>query len=126
MTDKDFSQIFFSEIIFKRIPHLCLSLIFIERILPDDKHPQAQASSAISYLVKEQSQVMLKNQQSQWQESFENCSSSAQMSNEETGVEQNPTAMTTDEIMTAKSLDDIEQPLDADDAMNICKVIIPK
>jgi hypothetical protein len=87
-------------------------------------HHNAHKSFVISSLAKEQSQVMLKKQQSQWHEPFENGMSSAQICIEDNGVEQNPTPINTQEISTAKSIDDNEQPSIADDVMNVCKVIM--
>jgi hypothetical protein len=91
---------------------------FIEKIAPDDIHYNAQKSSVILTMVKDQSQIMLKNQQPQ--EPFNNGMSPAKTSSEDNGVEQT-TAMTTHEISTA---DDTEQPSFVDDVMHVCKVIM--
>jgi hypothetical protein len=87
---------------------------FIEKIAPDNVHHNAQKSSVVLTMAKDQSQVMLKKQQ---QEPFENGDmSSAKNSREDNGVEQN-TAITTPEISMAENID-------VDDVMNVCKVIM--
>jgi hypothetical protein len=99
---------------------------FIEKIAPDDIHHNVQKGSVILTMAKDdQSQVMLKKQQhQQQQEPFENGHmSSAKISREDNGVEQN-TAITTHEISTAEKIDIDEQSSFVDDVMNICKVIM--
>ncbi len=92
---------------------------FIEKITPEDIHRNAQKGTDIITTIKDQSQVMLKEQQ---QEPFENGQmSSAENSREDNGVEQN-TAMTTHEISTAEIIDHNEQSSIVDDI--VFKVIM--
>ena len=101
-------------------------LHFIEKTASDDNHGNAQKSAAIAPMAKEQSQAMLKKQQPGSQEPFTNGSSPARTSRDDNGVEQNPTAMITDEISSATPLDDTDQSSVADDVTNVCKVIMSK
>lgn len=95
---------------------------FIEKIAPDDIHHNAQKGSITLTMVKDQLQDMLKKQHHQ--EPFENGHiSSAEISRENNGVEQN-NAITTHEISTAEKLDVDEQSSFVDDVMNVCKVIM--
>jgi hypothetical protein len=90
-------------------------LHFIEKTASDANHPNAQTSSVIASMAKEQSQAMLKKQQPESQEPFTNGMSSVRTSREDNGVEQNSTAMITDEISSF-----------TDDVTNVCKVIMRK
>ena len=90
-------------------------LHFIEKSASDANHPNAQKSSVIASVANEQSQAMLKKQQPESQEPFTNGKSPARTSREDNGVEQNPTAMITDELSSV-----------TDDVTNVCKVIMRK
>ncbi len=111
-------RIFFSSLLLQYIFRVYI-FNFIEKIAPEDIHRNAQKGSDIITTIKDQSQVMLKEQQ---QEPFENGQmSSAENSREDNGVEQN-TAMTTHEISTAEIIDHNEQSSIVDDI--VCKVIM--
>ena len=93
---------------------------FIEKIASEDIHHNAQQGSVVITTIKDQSHVMLKEQQ---QEPFENGQmSSAENSREDNGVE-HTTAMTTQEISTAEKFDQNEQSSFVHDDV-VCKVII--
>lgn len=95
---------------------------FIEKIAPDNIHHNAQKSSVIFTMAKDQSQVLLKKQQQQ--EPFENGDmSSANNSSKDNGVEQN-SIMTTHEISNTEKIDIDEPPSFVDDVINNCKVIM--
>ena len=96
---------------------------FIEKIVPDNIHHNAQKSSVILTMVKDQSQIMLKKQQQQQEPFDDGSTSSAKNSNEDNSVEQNIT-MTTHEISKTEKIDIDEQPSFVDDIINICKVIM--
>ncbi|CAF1539825.1 unnamed protein product [Rotaria magnacalcarata] len=106
------------------IAALPMEIYYIKKkIAPDNIHHNAQKSSVIFTMVKDQSQVLLKKQQQQ-QEPFENGDmSSANNSIEDNDVEQN-TAMTTHEISNTEKIDIDEPPSLVDDIINVCKDVL--